>query len=73
MTNIEDQFNGFMFRDGLREGKVFDQSSEALTEVDSLFETDEDEINKMENEAKFKILLENKKIADKYPNVNRKI
>ena len=42
-------------------------------EVDNLFETDEDKINKMENDAKFKILLEDKKIANNHKNLNRKI
>lgn len=45
MTNNNDQvFNNFLFKDGLQEGKVQDQASESLIEVDNLFETDEDEI-----------------------------
>ena len=74
MANNNDQvFNNFLFKDGWQEGKVQDQASESLIEVDNLFETDEDEIKKMENEAKFKILLEDKKIADTHKNINRKI
>ena len=74
MANNNDQvFNNFLFKDGLQEGKVQDQASESLIEVDNLFETDEDEIKKMENEAKFKILLEDKKIADTHKNINTKI
>lgn len=68
-----DEFADFIFKDGLREGKAFENSSESLMEVDNLFETDEDKINKMENEAKFKILLEDKKIANNHKNLNRKI
>lgn len=68
-----DKFADFIFKDGLKEGKTFENSSESLMEVDNLFETDEDKINKMENEAKFKILLEDKKIANNHKNLNRKI
>lgn len=68
-----DKFSDFIFKDGLQEGKVFENSSESLMEVDNLFETDEDKINKMENEAKFKILLEDKEIANNHKNLNRKI
>ena len=68
-----DKFSDFIFKDGLQEGKAFDNSSESLMEVDNLFETDEDKINKMENDAKFKILLEDKKIANNHKNLNRKI
>lgn len=68
-----DKFADFIFKDGLQEGEAFENSSESLMEVDNLFETDEDKINKMENEAKFKILLEDKKIANNHKNLNRKI